>query len=210
MADGDVEDVFEESVLPVGRGRGDRSRLLVFVVVASKPASESLDADLLEVGRRHLSEAATAQPFDPGLPIALVIPEGALADLGRGQVLADHVGEEMVDLPSLVPRTRPLESLALDFLGGDALGSCQRSVKMAVRTGPADPPVAPLSTPVFLQELLGSARVCTPDHATAARGRELHTLRLLPRRGASSGRNPRGTIRSVIGVRRSALLRIGH
>src|SRR5262245_9936483 len=100
--------------------------------------------------------------------MALVMPEGALADLGCGQVLADHVGEEMIDLPGLMPRTRPLDALALDLLCGDALGPCQRPMKMSVGTGPADPPVAPFSATIFDDEFLGSARVCAPDHTTAA------------------------------------------
>jgi len=66
--------VLEERVLPVDRGRRDGARLRV-VGVATKAASQALDADLLEIGRRDLLEGAPAQALASGLPVGLVIPE---------------------------------------------------------------------------------------------------------------------------------------
>src|SRR5262249_61936478 len=106
------------------------------------PAGRPSGADLLEVRRGPLLEASAAEPLGPGLAVALVVAKGPLARLRRGQILLDHVGDEVVDGPGPTSRARPLQPLALDLLGGDALGSHQRPMEMAMRAGPADPPVA--------------------------------------------------------------------
>src|SRR5262249_36710717 len=150
VSDRDVEEVLEERELPVDRGRRDGSRLLaLLVVIAAQPAREPFGSDLLEIGRGHLLETPAAEPLGPGLPVTLVIPEGALARLRRGQVLLDHVGDEVVDGPGLASRAWPLQSLALDLLRGEALRSHQRPMEMAMRAGPADPPVADLALTIL-------------------------------------------------------------